>query len=581
LTVFSAAEKIKVKAAILDCYVDEPACLGVPPYLSPYPRYVAGAVAHSSPGSSIRYFTVDQLRKDASRVLPALDEVDLLVVIAGVAVPGKYLGGTPADLKEITHYIKLISKPVKVLGGPAAAFGCGVEGGELVERPDRMVSSLFDVVVNGDVEVAVAQLVEAKLDEDRVDRNLRRIDGHGIFHYAVEGAEIAKQHPNYPETLICEVETYRGCPRCISGGCSFCIEPLYGLPDFRPIEDVIAEIKALYDVGVRHFRLGRQPDIFSYMATGVGENEFPNPNPDAIRRLFEGIRSECPGIETLHIDNANPGVIARYPKECEEIAKIIIRYHTPGDVAAFGVESVDPVVIEKNNLKAQPEQTLQAIELINKVGAVRGSNGLPELLPGINFVYGLIGETQETYKLNLEFMKELLKSRLLVRRINIRQVIPFPNTKMSKVGNRIIKKNKRIFAAYKEKMRNEVDLPMLRKLVPVGTVLRRVRTEGHEGNLTYARQVGTYPLLVTIPEKVQLGEWIDTTTVGHGYRSVTGVPYPLDLNTASPRLLQALPRISQKEVFNIMRERPINSLDELRKLLQEETFNQVRSMVKI
>jgi radical SAM superfamily enzyme with C-terminal helix-hairpin-helix motif len=317
------------------------------------------------------------------------------------------------------------------------------------------------------------------------------------------------------------------------------------------------------------------------MAVGVGEEEFPRPNPDALRRLFEGIRSACPDLETLHIDNANPGVIARHPEQCEEIAKTIVNYHTPGDVAAFGVESVDPTVIRLNNLKAEPEQALSAIKLINKVGAMRGSNGLPELLPGINFLYGLKGETRETYKLNLEFMKEVLKLGLLVRRINIRQVIPFPNTRMYEIGDRIIRRNKTIFATYKDRMREEVDMPMLRRIVPIGTVLRRVRTEAYEGRMTHARQVGTYPLLVSIPEKVKLGEWIDTAIVGHGYRSVTGIPYPLDLNKAPPKLLESLPRISRGEAFKIIRARPISDLDVLRKLLQEETFNVVKDMLKV
>jgi radical SAM superfamily enzyme with C-terminal helix-hairpin-helix motif len=524
---------------------------------------------------------VDQLREDASKVLPLLDDVELLVVIAGVAVPGKYLGGTPADLKEITRYVKLISKPMKVLGGPAAAFGCGVEGGEPVERPDNMLTSIFDVVAKGDVEVAVAQLIEEKLSENRVDKRLRRSNAHEIAHYAVKGAIIARQHPSYPETLICEIETYRGCPRCVSGGCSFCIEPLYGLPDFRPVKDIIDEIKSLHNIGVRHFRLGRQPDIFSYMANGIGEDEFPRPNPTALRQLFEGIRSECPNIETLHIDNANPGVIARFPKECEEIAKTIVQYHTPGDVAAFGVESVDPDVIKKNNLKANPEETMRAIELLNKVGATRGTNGLPELLPGINFLYGLMGETQETYRLNLQFMKKVLDLGYLVRRINVRQVIPFPDTRMGRIGNKIIKKNKMIFSKYKEKMRTEVDLPMLRRVIPTGTVLRHVRSEVHEGNITHARQVGTYPLLVTIPDSIQLNLWFDITVVAHSYRSVTGIPYPLKLNSATPRLLRALPKISEKEVLNIMRKRPINNFKELKDILPETEFQEVKTMIEL
>jgi radical SAM superfamily enzyme with C-terminal helix-hairpin-helix motif len=317
------------------------------------------------------------------------------------------------------------------------------------------------------------------------------------------------------------------------------------------------------------------------MATGIGEDEFPRPNPSALKQLFEGIRSECPNIETLHIDNANPGVIARFPKECEEIAKTIVQYHTPGDVAAFGVESVDPEVIKKNNLKAMPEQTMQAIKLLNKVGATRGTNGLPELLPGVNFLFGLVGETQETYKLNLQFMKEVLDRGYLVRRINIRQVIPFPDTEMGKIGNRIIKKNKLTFAKYKEKMRNEVDLPMLRRVIPSGTVLRRVRSEVHEGNMTHARQVGTYPLLVTIPDSIPLNLWFDITVVAHGYRSVTGIPYPLKLNSATPRLLRALPKISEKEVLNIMRKRPINNLNELKDILPETEFQEVKPMIEL
>ena len=40
-------------AIILDGYVDEPACLGVPPYISPYIRTVAGMlITH---GFTVRY----------------------------------------------------------------------------------------------------------------------------------------------------------------------------------------------------------------------------------------------------------------------------------------------------------------------------------------------------------------------------------------------------------------------------------------------------------------------------------------------------------------------------------------------
>ena len=137
------------------------------------------------------------------------------------------------------------------------------------------------------------------------------------------------------------------------------------------------------------------------MAKDAWKEEFPRPNPHSIEKLFKGIRLAAPNLKTLHIDNANPGVIAGYPLECKQIAKTIVKYHTSGDVAAFGVESVDPIVIKKNNLKATADEVLKAIKLINEVGAKKGNNGMPELLPGLNFVFGLDGESKNTFDLNI------------------------------------------------------------------------------------------------------------------------------------------------------------------------------------
>ena len=47
---------------ILDGYIDEPACLGVPPYLSPYPRYIAGALLDFDPSLPLNYLTIDRIR---------------------------------------------------------------------------------------------------------------------------------------------------------------------------------------------------------------------------------------------------------------------------------------------------------------------------------------------------------------------------------------------------------------------------------------------------------------------------------------------------------------------------------------
>ena len=44
-----------LKIALLDGYVDEPTCLGVPPYISPYPRYIAGSISSFDKNAHISY----------------------------------------------------------------------------------------------------------------------------------------------------------------------------------------------------------------------------------------------------------------------------------------------------------------------------------------------------------------------------------------------------------------------------------------------------------------------------------------------------------------------------------------------
>jgi radical SAM superfamily enzyme with C-terminal helix-hairpin-helix motif len=49
---------------------------------------------------------------------------------------------------------------------------------------------------------------------------------------------------------------------------------------------------------------------------------------------------------------------------------------------------------------------------------------------------------------------------------------------------------------------------------------------------------------------------IDVAVVDHGYRSATGVPYPLDPNTASMDELRAIPGIGTGRAGDIVVNRP-------------------------
>ncbi len=525
-----------MRVLIIDGYVDEPACLGVPPYMAPYPRYIAGAlVERGVPEQDITYRTIDQLRqrKEALRF-------DLIVIIAGMTVPGKYLRAVPITRSEIGELSHL--EGIKVIGGPIR-LGFGEEGG----------SSAKELIVPGitlakkDIEAFVYDLCGSIKDPAHRMRTTSEIG-----RWAEKGAFIIRQHPDYPY-VMCELETYRGCPR--HSHCSFCTEPFYGKPDFREIKDVIKEVAALYAHGARYFRLGRQPDLFMYRANdGI-------PNPDALEELYCGIRNVAPQLKVLHMDNANPVTLAHYPDESREIAKIIVKYHTSGDVAALGMESADPEVISANDLKATPDEVFEAIKLLNEVGAARGASGLPELLPGINFVHGLKGETKKTFELNFEFIKKVLDSGLMVRRVNIRQVMTFAGTPMSS-HDKLVRKNKDMFLRYKEKIRNEIDLPMLRLVMPASTVLKDVRTEVYD-KITFARQLGTYPLLVGIPFKLELNKSFDILVTDHGHRSITGIPVPVDINKMPINLIRVLPGIGKQQAAEIIRGKPFRNKEDI------------------
>jgi radical SAM superfamily enzyme with C-terminal helix-hairpin-helix motif len=202
-----------MEVLILDGYVDEPSCLGVPPYVSPYPRYLGGAVEDA--GHSYHYLTIDQFRKGKGL------EGDLLVLIAGCLVPGKYLRGMPVSDREITLIAERF-EGTKVLGGPLVRFG--------FQKSE--FGKMFDHLATKDLDACMFDLLESGSFSDR------NRESDEWAKWAVKGAKISRLHPDFPQPLIAEIDMSRGCARYFTGGCSFCIEPMYGKPFYRSARTV-------------------------------------------------------------------------------------------------------------------------------------------------------------------------------------------------------------------------------------------------------------------------------------------------------------------------------------------------------
>ena len=531
----------EIVIALIDGYIDDPAALGVPPYISPMIRSIAGAALDAG-ADRVEYISIDMIRKGKR-----LPDASVSVVLSGNTVPGKYLRTMPMSLKELAEIAPNL-KGWKMISGSAA---------------DSKEAEKFDFIIHKD---PAASLYDGIVGRE-VGERLRTLDEWN--RWMVLGADIVTQHQDFPEPLVVEIESYRGCHRYRSGGCSYCIEPLKGKPLMRSPDRILAEAERLRGLGVRNIRVGGQTCIISYGSED--ESEVPRPNPAAIRELFEGLRSM--GFDTIHVDNANPAVIATYPEETREVLEILADSCTDGNVLALGMESADPFVITENNLNSTSEQIMEAVRMINDVGSERGARGMPKLLPGINIVCGLDGETADTYAMDLDILRKIRDEGLMIRRINIRQVLPVRRPFDVKVDQRRFKK-------FKEEVREEIDRSMLERMVPYGTILKDVYLELNDGNTTFGRQIGSYPLLIGIPYRLDTEQFVDVFVTEWGFRSITGITYPFDINHMPMSSLEALPGVGKKRASKLVMKRPYKTMEELAEVIEDrDVMDRLRDLI--
>ncbi len=549
---------------VLDGYEDEPAAFGVPNYLGFHIRYICGVL--ESRGIPYTYMTIDQWRlyhKESLSVPEAraslrgeLSGLDGAVILAGAIVPGKYVRGTPISRKELDEVLSIIPSPSPVLCGGWAIRHWRYDGW----TPLR--SNLFCAV----------QDTDATLDHFISTGNWehRKRTPEQWSRWALSGAssKAVTEHPDLitqdgrAGPLTYEIELYQGCVR-FKRGCRFCIEPKKGLPLWRTENDVLSEITAALDSGVVNVRVGGATDIYTYKAEGVEDLEYPIPNPEPIAKVLHRAR-EDERLQILHVDNANPSIVAENLEPSTEITKTLVETLSDGAVLSFGLESADPEVHEQNWLNCDSEQLKTAIRHINEFGRKKGDRGLPKLLPGLNFIAGLKGETEESYQMNLQLLRTLSSEGLWLRRINIRQV----------EGQGFQEVPEKAFKEFKQEVRNEIDSPLLQEMLPTGAILRDVWWEAQDDRIrrpeqvldskysdedirgkpgiTFGRQIGAYPILVGVPYRIPLETSSDIMITGHGKRSITGVELGLDVNTATQHQLQAIPGIGSKGAWRLL-----------------------------
>ncbi|MEZ8000760.1 MAG: radical SAM protein [Candidatus Poseidoniaceae archaeon] len=574
-------EQTSPKWLILDGYEDEPAAFGVPPYVGFHIRYLCGVLEQAN--IDYDYITIDQWRdlvrtNGESWARNRLSNIEGIACIAGAVVPGRYLRGTPLSLKETRTLISNLPMNVPALFGGWAIRGWRQQGWTPLRK------NLFLAVQDTDATLhTYLQSGEWKHTRRTAEQWTQWAQAGARSKSVTDHPDLGTEEKKGPLTY--EVEVYQGCVR-YKRGCKFCIEPKKGIPIWRTPEDIIEEVRLAHDAGVQHVRLGGMTDTYTYMAEGVQELEYPIPNPEPIAQLLHGLR-EDERLGILHTDNGNPSIIAQNLEESEEITKTLVETLSDGAVLSFGLESADPSVHEANWLNCDPAQLKSAIRLINKYGRERGERGLPKLLPGLNFIAGLNGESAATYQMNLDLLHEIRREGLLLRRINIRQV----------EGEGFQEIPQKEFNMFKTNVRDTIDGPLLEELFPMGEVLSDVHWETHDGRtrlathqteahtaescrgkagITFGRQIGAYPILIGVEYHIPLESQSDVVITGHGARSITGVEINLHPEKMTQKQLEAIPGIGEKTAWKLITQRA----KQKRKVRDEPAFEDAEAWFK-
>ena len=494
---------------IIDGYTDEPSGLGVPPFLSVHSRYIAGALSQQK--RKYYYLTIDDLRycdgethfeksfnkrilnttKNKDNVKNILKNANNIYVVMGCFVKYEYVSAEPPTFLEME---KLLNKYSLKETNKVLFYSLG--GNELTRRHIKKTvpENLFNDIVFGNT-------YNYFIDNsgNRFNPNYDKLKD-----IAVASSDVLKQ---LERPLVIEIETATGCNR--KPGCTFCIEGMRGLPlQFREREDIVNEIHSLYEAGALYFRLGRQPNFYAYKDCNAKEIEL----------LFKEIWERCPNIKTLHIDNVSPHNVDT--KKGEEITKVVAKYTTDGNITPFGVESFDPVVREKCNLNGTIDDIHKSIDIINKYGKERGKTGLPKLLPGINIIYGLDGQTEKTLQYNLDNFKKILDSGNWVRRVFVRKLTSPYGEQFDYYNEEELKE----FHVWSNTIEKEFSVPMLKQVFPIGLIISELRMEMYKDGDSILRQMATCPVRVVIKnKKLELDHFYKIKVIGYiGNRTILG-----------------------------------------------------------
>jgi B12-binding domain/radical SAM domain protein len=309
------------------------------------------------------------------------------------------------QILKITKLIKKIRKRfgerVIIIAGGAHPSGA----------PKDTLNRGVDVVFIGESEDTIIKFVRTLQNKGEYSdiKGIAYYDTENIFHYKKRDHYIdLNQYPPFPleNTRFGAIEIARGCPYA----CNFCQTSFMmgGDPRYRSIESIckytkIVENEFKHSTDIRFIL----PNAFSY-----GSLDGKSVNLSKLRELLSSVK-QIIGKEGRIFFGSFPSEVR--PEHVNENTLALIQEYAHNDNIIIGAQSGSQRMLEYCNRGHTTQDIYKAVECAIEFN----------ILPNVDFIFGLPGEKEEDRHQTITFMKSIIK---MGARIHAHFFIPLPGT---------------------------------------------------------------------------------------------------------------------------------------------------------
>ncbi|MHA1144170.1 MAG: TIGR04013 family B12-binding domain/radical SAM domain-containing protein [Candidatus Helarchaeota archaeon] len=337
---------------------------------------------------------VNLLREDQLEKISSFNSSDLTIL--GFSF-------TSAEIKKIQRMLKYIRRkhanlPIQMIAGGSHASG----------DPYGTLKMGFDLIVNGEAEETLPELIRAYKDETP----LEQVKGISLFKETgfIQTEARAMVDINEYSSISRKLKLYnhleitRGCPF----QCKYCqTSRIFGIkPRHKSIETIMKDVKFMKSNEKTDFR------FISPNALGYGSVDGKSINLGAIDTLLKSIRDE--------IQNKGRIFFGTFPSEVRpefvrEDTLDILKKYVNNDNLVIGAQSGSPHILKEIGRGHSLQAVYDAVNLCKKY----------DFQPILDFIFGFPMETKEDQVKSIEVFQDLHRNGA---RIHMHFFIPLPGT---------------------------------------------------------------------------------------------------------------------------------------------------------